>query len=140
MDLKRITWRVSLATVVLSAVVVPVAAAGIVGMHSQLGARLAGMGQHGVVNFQSDAKQGKLCWSFDLPTTKGITGASIHQGAKGVVVIKLGRTYLAKGCASASEMALQHLESSPGSYSVWVDTKGHPGDLRGKLVVGTVHM
>ena len=137
MGLTRIAWRVLLATGVLSAAVVPVAAAG---MHSQLGSRLAGMGEHGVVNFQSDATKGKLCWSFDLPTTKGITGASIHKGAKGIVVLKLGKTYVAKGCASAAEMALQHLESTPGSYSVWVDTKGHPGDLRGKLVVGTVHM
>ena len=39
-----------------------------------------------------------------------------------------------------SPKALQLLESKPASYFVWVDTKGHPGDLRGKLAAGMVHM
>ena len=51
------------------------------GMHPELGARLAGMGEHGVVNLQVKSKQGKVCWTFDLPTTHGITGASIHVGS-----------------------------------------------------------
>ena len=37
-------------------------------------------------------------------------------------------------------MTLEHLESTPATYSVWVDTKGHPGDLRGKLFAGMAHM
>ncbi len=140
MGLRRIAWRMLLATGTASAVVVPAAVAESVGMHSVLGARLSGMGEHGVVNLQSDAKKSKLCWAFDLPTTKGITGASIHKGAKGVVVVRLGKTYAAKGCTQAAEMALEHIESAPASYSVWVDTKGHPGDLRGKLFAGVAHM
>ncbi len=139
MGLRRIAWRLVLAAGAALVVVVPAAFAASVGMHSVLGARLSGMGEHGVVNLQSDAKKGKLCWAFDLPT-KGITGASIHQGAKGVVVVRLGKIYAAKGCTQAAGMALEHVESAPGSYSVWVDTKGHPGDLRGKLFVGMAHM
>jgi len=109
-------------------------------MHPELGARLAGMGEHGVVNIQVKTKSKQLCWTFDLPTTKGITGASIHVGSKGIVLLKLGKTYAKKGCTTAAEMTLEHLETSPGKYWVWVDTKGHPGDLRGKLFAGMAHM
>src|SRR5262245_36956030 len=105
-------------------------------MHPELAARLSGMGEHGVVNLQVKSKTGQLCWTFDLPTTKGITGASIHVGSKAAVLIKLGKTYKAKGCTKASAMTREHLESKPGSYWVFVDTKGHPGDLRGKLFAG----
>ena len=44
-------------------------------MHPELGARLAGMGEHGIVNLTSHATSGKLCWTFDVPT-KGITAMS----------------------------------------------------------------
>src|SRR6266536_1693098 len=102
------------------------------GMHPELGARLSGMGEHGVVNLQVQSKQSRVCWTFDLPSTSGITGASIHTGKSGVVLVRLGKSYAKKGCASAGEMTLEHLESKPGAYWVFVDTKGHPGDLRGK--------
>jgi hypothetical protein len=107
-------------------------------MHPVFGARLSGMGEHGVVNFHSYATQSKLCWTFDL-ATKGITGASIRD-AHGMTVAKLGGSYRAESCAKVSPKALAVLESKPGSYFVWVDTKGHPGDLRGKLAAGMVHM
>jgi hypothetical protein len=109
-------------------------------MHPELGARLAGMGEHGVVNIQSAAAKGRLCWTFDLPSTKGVTGASIHKGSKGPVYLKLGKKFKAKACRSAAHKTLRRLESHPGSYWLFVDTKGHPGDLRGRLVVGMVHM
>ena len=35
---------------------------------------------------------------------------------------------------------LDMIESKPASYWVWVDTKGHPGELRGKLFAGMAHM
>jgi len=107
-------------------------------MHPVFGAHLSGMGEHGVVNLQSYASQSKLCWTFEL-ATKGITGASIRD-AHGMSVAKLGTTYRAKSCAKVSPKALELLESKPASYFVWVDTKGHPGDLRGKLAAGMVHM
>lgn len=140
MGFRRIALRTLLAAGAASAVAVPTAVAGSAGMHPKLGARLSGMGEHGVVNLQSDAKKGKLCWTFDLPTTKGITGASIRKGAKGVVLVQLGKSYAKKGCTAAPEMALEHLEAAPSSYWVWVDTKGHPGDLRGKLFAGMARM
>lgn len=133
--------QLALSTAVAAAVVaafVPMATAAT--MHPELGARLAGMGEHGVVNLQVKTKSGQLCWTFDLPTTKGITGASIHTGTKGPVLVKLGKTYAKKGCLKAEAMILEHLSTSPGKYWVWVDTKGHPGDLRGKLFAGMAHM
>jgi hypothetical protein len=107
-------------------------------MHPQLGAKLAGMGQHGIVNLQSNAAKGKICWTFEL-TTKGITGASIRD-AHGMKVAELGMHYAAKSCDAVSKTALDLIESKPASYWVWVDTKGHPGELRGKLFAGMAHM
>jgi hypothetical protein len=130
----------------MKALVVAVAAAAVLGagaaradtMHPVLGARLAGMGEHGVVNFQSMAAKGRLCWTFSL-STKGVTGASIRDHA-GMVVAKLGSAYTAKSCSAVTKKALGLIESKPGSYTVWVDTKGHPGDLRGRLFAGMAHM
>jgi hypothetical protein len=107
-------------------------------MHPVLGARLSGMGEHGVVNFQSMAAKGRLCWSFSLQT-KGITGASIRDSA-GMVVAKLGSGYRPKGCSAVTAKALSTIDAKPARYVVWVDTKGHPGDLRGKLMAGMAHM
>ena len=107
-------------------------------MHPELGARLAGMGEHGIVNFKSHAATGKLCWTFDL-TAKGLTGASIRD-THGMIVAKLGSAYSAKGCATVSKKALGLIESKPHLYDVWVATKGHPGDLRGMLFAGMAHM
>jgi hypothetical protein len=107
-------------------------------MHPVLGAKLAGMGEHGIVNFQSMATKGRLCWTFELDT-KGVTGASIRDAA-GMVVAKLGGGYAPKSCAAVAKKALGLIESKPASYTVWVDTQGHPGDLRGKLFAGMAHM
>jgi hypothetical protein len=104
-------------------------------MHPTLGARLSGMGEHGVVNLQVKAHD--LCWTFALGT-KGLTGASIRDKA-GMVVAKLGSTYRAKGCAMVSTKALHTIDARPGAYRVWVDTKGHPGELRGTLFAGMAH-
>jgi hypothetical protein len=129
------------ASVLASAGVAAAAAPGALasGMHPELAARLAGMGEHGIVNLNVNAKGKKLCWSFDIPT-KGVTGAAVRTVGKGTVVVRLGTTYTKKGCTSADEMALEHLESAPAKYSVWVDTKAHPGDLRGMLFAGMAHM
>jgi hypothetical protein len=107
-------------------------------MHPALGAKLAGMGEHGIVNLQSHASKGQLCWTFDL-STKGITGASVRD-AHGMIVARLGSAYNPKSCTAVSMKGLDLIESKPGSYWVWVDTKGHPGELRGKLFAGMAHM
>ena len=107
-------------------------------MHPTLGAKLSGMGEHGIVNLQSKSAKGQLCWTFDVMTT-GITGASVRD-AHGMTVAKLGSMYKPKGCAMVPKKALTLIESKPASYWIWVDTKGHPGDLRGKLFAGMAHM
>ena len=107
-------------------------------MHPVLAAKLAGMGEHGVVNFQSNASKGQLCWTFDV-MTDGVTSASIRDSA-GMVVAKLGSSYKAKSCTPVAMKALDLIESKPGSYRVWIDTKSHPGELRGTLFAGMAHM
>jgi hypothetical protein len=115
---------------------VPVAAAGM--MHPTLGARLSGMGQHGIVNLQSHASKGQLCWKLQLSVMHPL--ASTIRDKDGTTVARLGHMYRAQGCAMVAKKALRMLESKPGSYWVWVATKGHPGDLRGKLFAGMAHM
>ena len=136
MPFKRIALGIALTA---SAALAFAASALPASMHPKLGARLAGMGEHGSVNLQVKSKSGQICWTFDV-TTKGITGASIHTGQNGAVLVSLGKTYRKKGCTKTSAMTLEHLETKPGSYWVFVDTKGHPGDLRGKLFAGMAHM
>jgi hypothetical protein len=123
-----------------AALALTAATASAMGMHPNLGARLSGMGEHGVVNLHVTAKSGKLCWTFDMGSMGGFTRASIHVGQTKRVLLHLGMHYTKKGCTKASAMTLQHLESTPAKYAVWVDTKGHPGDLRGKLFAGMAHM
>ena len=114
------------------------AGAALAAMHAELGAKLSGMGQHGIVNFQSHESEGKLCWTFEVPT-KGITDATIRD-THGMIVAHVGMHYTAKGCDSVPKKALALIEKAPGKYVVWVDTKGHPGELRGKLFAGMAHM
>lgn len=107
-------------------------------MHPVLGAKLSGMGDHGVVNFHSNIAKHQLCWTFDV-MAEHVTGASIRD-RHGMIVAKLGSGWKAKGCAMEPTRALRLIEAKPASYVVWVDTKGHPGDLRGKLFAGMAHM
>jgi hypothetical protein len=115
---------------------VPVAAAGM--MHATLGARLAGMGQHGIVNLQARVAKNQLCWKFELRVMH-VRNATVRDKG-GMIVARLGHMYSAKGCAMVAKQALHSIESKPGSFWVWVATKGHPGDLRGKLFAGMAHM
>src|SRR5436309_14659887 len=106
----------------MKALVVALAAAAAIGagtaradtMHPVLGARLAGMGEHGVVNLQSMAANGRLCWTFTLQT-KGVTGASIRDSA-GMVVAKLGSAYAPKSCGPVAAKALSLIEAKPAAY------------------------
>jgi hypothetical protein len=107
-------------------------------MHPHLAAHLSGMGQHGIANLTLQQAKGRICWTFDVPT-KGITAASVRD-AHGMKVAELGMHYSAKGCDAASKKALALLESKPGAYRVWIDTRAHPGDLRGTLFAGMAHM
>ena len=125
----------------LASAVVALAAAGASAatMHPELGAHLAGMGDHGVVNLQLTASSGKVCWTFDVPASVGATSAAIHVG-NGATLLELGMHYTKSGCETESKMTLEHLEAKPATYSVWVNTKAHTGDLRGALFAGMAHM
>ena len=129
------TWAV---TVVVAAalVAVPVATAGM--MHPELGARLSGMGEHGIVNLQAHATQHELCWKFQL-STMHVLSATVRDKS-GMIVARLGHMYRAKGCAMVAKRSLALIESKPGNYWVWAATKGHPGELRGRLFAGMAHM
>ena len=109
-------------------------------MHPELGAHLSGMGETGVVNLQVSTSSGKVCWTFEVPAKFSATGAAIHVGTSGSTLLELGMHYAAKGCETESKMTLEHLEAKPGSYSVWVNTKAHMGELRGTLFAGMAHM
>ena len=107
-------------------------------MHPVLGAKLAGMGEHGIVNLQSHAAQNRLCWKFELSLMHAL--AATVRDKSGMVVARLGHMYSAKGCATVPKKSLRLIESKPGRYWVWVATKSHPGELRGKLFAGMAHM
>jgi hypothetical protein len=129
--------RFAAATVVAAALAaVPVAAAGM--MHPTLGAHLSGMGEHGIVNLQSHASKNQLCWKLELSVMHPL--AATVRDKSGMVVARLGHMYTAKGCAMVPKQSLQLVESKPGRYWVWVATKSHPGELRGKLFAGIAHM
>jgi hypothetical protein len=115
---------------------VPVVSAG--EMHPTLGAYLSGMGEHGSVNLQSHAAQNRLCWKFELSLMHAL--AATVRDKSGMVVARLGHMYSAKGCATVPKKSLRLIESKPGRYWVWVATKSHPGELRGKLFAGMAHM
>lgn len=128
-------WAAAVAAAV-ALVTVPVATAGI--MHPILGARLSGMGGHGIVNLQAHASRHELCWKFEL-STMHVLDATVRDKA-GMIVARLGHMYRAKGCAMVKAKSLALLESKPGRYWVWVATRSHPGELRGKLFAGMAHM
>jgi hypothetical protein len=134
----RVRKPLALAVAVSALGVSAVAHATITSMHAHLAAHLSGMGEHGIVNLTSTADKGRVCWTFDVPT-KGITSSSIRD-ASGMKVVELGMHYTAKGCDTASKSALDSIESHPSRYRVWVDTKAHQGELRGKLFAGMAHM
>jgi hypothetical protein len=128
-------WASALAAAI-ALVVVPVATAGM--MHPTLGARLSGMGEHGIVNLQAHASKHELCWTFEL-STMHVLGATV-RASDGMIVARLGHMYRAKGCAMVKAKSLALIESTPRRYWVWVATKDHPGELRGRLHAGMAHM
>jgi hypothetical protein len=116
--------------------VVPIASAGM--MHPEFGAHLSGMGETGVVNLTAHAKTHRLCWQFQLHVMH-VLGATVRD-RHGMIVARLGHMYRAKGCAMVPKKSLQLIEEKPGHYWVWVATKGHPGELRGRLHAGMATM
>lgn len=131
-------WKGFAATAAAAAAMagVPVATAGM--MHPELGAHLSGMGETGVVNLTAHSSTHRLCWKFQLHVMHPL-GATVRD-KQGMTVAHLGHMYRATGCAMVPKMSLQLIEEKPGRYWVWVATKNHPGDLRGRLHAGMAHM
>jgi hypothetical protein len=129
--------RLAAAAVALAALAaVPLATAAT--MHRVLGAHLSGMGETGIVNLTAHPKTHRLCWKFELHVMHPL-GATVRD-RHGMRVARLGHMYCATGCAMVPKTSLQLIEEKPGRYWVWVATKGHPGDLRGRLHAGMEHM
>jgi hypothetical protein len=128
--------RVAAAVTAMALAAVPVATAGM--MHPELGAHLAGMGETGVVNLTAHSKKHQLCWTFQLHVMH-VASATVRD-KHGMIVASLGHMYRPQGCAMVPKKSLQLIEEKPGRYWVWVATKGHPGDLRGRLSAGMAHM
>lgn len=126
----------ALAAVVAAALVASSVASAV--MHPTLGARLYGMGHHGIVNLQAHAAKRQLCWTFDLNLIHA--KAATIRDAHGMIVARLGHMYRATGCAIVSKQSLNLIETKPASYFVWVATAGHPGEVRGRLFAGMAHM
>ena len=70
---------------------------------------------------------------------KHLLGATVRD-KHGMIVAHLGHMYRAQGCAMVPKQSLALIETKPGRYWVWVATKGHPGELRGRLFAGMAHM
>jgi hypothetical protein len=126
----------AVAVVAAALVAVPIATAGM--MHPTLGARLSGMGEHGIVNLQAHSSKNQLCWKFEL-SVMHVLGATVRDKS-GMIVAHLGHMYRAKGCAMVPKKSLALIETKPGNYRVWIATQGHPDELRGKLFAGMAHM
>ena len=122
----------------VAAAALAAASIAVAGMHATLGAHLSGMGEHGIVNLQSHASKGQLCWKFQL-SVMHVKSATIRDKS-GMKIASLGHMYSTKGCAMVAKSTLDKIESKPGKYWVWVATPGHAGALRGKLFAGMAHM
>ena len=129
--------RLAAAAVAAAALAVAPVATGAT-MHAELGAHLSGMGETGVVNLTAHSKGHRLCWRFQLQLMHA-TNATVRD-RHGMIVARLGHMYRAQGCAMVPKKSLQLLETKPDRYWVWVATKGHPGELQGRLHAGMSHM
>ena len=121
-------------------------------MHPELGAKLLGKNEvpkgsrtaHGIVNLNLKSTAGQVCWTFELSGVSKPLYAHIHKGRAGVsgpVFIPLGKTYKAKGCATAPKKSIDEVESNPNGFYVNVHNSKYPnGVVRGQLVAGMVHM
>jgi hypothetical protein len=138
--------------VAAAALLAPAALAVPRSMHPTLGATLLGKNEvpkgsptaHGIVNLNLKSGAGQVCWTFDLAGVSHPLAAHIHRGRAGVsgpVFIALGKSYKAKGCASAPKKMIEAVESNPNAYYVNVHNAKYPnGVVRGSLVAGMVHM
>jgi CHRD domain len=97
----------------------------------------------GLVVLHLSTTKGRACWQFSkVKNIAKPTQAHVHKGRKGAsgpVVIPLGTTYKAMGCARASRALIEAIETNPNRYYVNIHNAKYPGGaIRGQLVVGMV--
>jgi hypothetical protein len=136
----------------VTAVLAPAALALPTAMHPELSAKLLGKNEvpkgsptaHGIVNLTLNATKRTVCWTFQLVGVVNPAQAHIHKGRAGTsgpVFIPLGKTYKAKGCATAARKMIEAVEANPNGFYVNVHNVKYPnGVVRGQLVVGMAHM
>ena len=78
-----------------------------------------------------------VCWELKTADVGTPMAAHIHKGKPGVagpVVVPFGKTYKAKGCATASMAVAGAIKKNPAAYYVNVHNTKYPaGALRGQL-------
>ena len=136
----------------VAAVLAPAALALPTAMHPELSAKLLGKNEvpkgsptaHGTANLTLNATKRTVCWTFQLVGVVNPAQAHIHKGRAGTsgpVFIPLGKTYKAKGCATATKKMIEAVEANPNGFYVNVHNVKYPnGVVRGQLVVGMAHM
>jgi hypothetical protein len=95
----------------------------------------------GFVVLHLSTAKGTACWQFSkVRNIAKPTVAHIHKGRKGAsgpIVVPLGATYKAKGCAKASKSLIEAIETNPNRYYVNIHNAKYPaGAIRGQLVAG----
>lgn len=79
----------------------------------------------------------KVCWELKTSKIGTPTAAHIHKGGPGKagpVVVPLGATYKAKGCATATTAVAAAIQRNPTRYYVNVHNAKYPaGAVRGQL-------
>jgi hypothetical protein len=79
----------------------------------------------------------QVCWEIKASKVAKLVAAHIHKGKAGVagpVVVPFGKTYKAKGCATAPAAVTAAIQKNPRAYYVNVHNAKYPaGALRGQL-------
>jgi CHRD domain len=80
--------------------------------------------------------KGELCYTLTVTGLTNVTGAHIHRGSTGAVVVPLTAptTGTSSGCVSVEKTLLQEILNNPGGFYVNVHTTAFPnGQIRGDL-------
>ncbi|HET7856219.1 MAG TPA: CHRD domain-containing protein [Gaiellaceae bacterium] len=133
--------RILIATA-LVALAVPITAFA-VGAKSSLHATMSGKAERpagdpdgaGTAEIKINGRQ--VCWELTVRRIARPSAAHIHRGRAGVsgaVVVPLGGTFRAKGCANTSAANARAIAARPGNFYVNVHNARYPnGAVRGQL-------
>jgi hypothetical protein len=79
----------------------------------------------------------QVCWEVKTAKVAKLLAAHTHKGKAGVagpVVVPFGKTYKAKGCATATAAVAAAIKKNPRAYYVNLHNAKYPaGALRGQL-------